>query len=92
MSDNVRHQCQQTSLSTAGNSSILSSAMLVADRRRMPMASTRLGRNITCHEQSSGVSNRIIVTIGNCTRRSCTMRNEHRDRQSCDDTRKLLPD
>lgn len=51
MNIHVRHQRQQTRLSAAGSSSILGSAMLVADRRRMLMVLTRLGRNMTCDER-----------------------------------------
>ena len=33
-----------------------------------------------------------VVEIGQSAFGSCTMRHEHRDRQNCDCTRKLLPD
>ena len=34
----------------------------------------------------------MIVGVGKCAFGSYTMRHEHRDRQNCDCTRKLLPD
>lgn len=58
----------------------------------MLMVPTRLGRSMTCDERCLGVSNEMIVGVGKCAFGSCTMRHEHRDRQNCDCTRKLLPD